>query len=200
MPNRQQLKRTPLGLAVLNLLNEAPMHPYEMQTKMRERGHERAIRIKAASVYDVVERLVRLGLAEVVETSREGRRPERTVYRITEAGHDELIAWLRDLIAQLAPDYRAFEAGLMFIVALEDRDLAVELLRRRAVRLTGAIAGSEALLAEVGEVPRIFLIEEEYAQAMRRCELEWVRKLVEDLQKGDLEWPHFAGWETRRNP
>src|SRR5919197_1785983 len=99
MATNRSLPKTPLALALLNLLNEAPMHPYEMQVKMRERGHERAIRVKAASVYDTVERLTRLGFVEPLETSREGRRPERTVYRLTTRGAEELHAWLRDLIS-----------------------------------------------------------------------------------------------------
>src|SRR5438105_9434497 len=109
MPNNRSFSRTPLALAILNLLNEAPMHPYEMQIKMRERGHDRAIRIKAAPIYDTVGRLAKAGLIDVVETSREGRRPERTVYQITEAGHDELMTWLIDLIARPVPDFRHFE-------------------------------------------------------------------------------------------
>jgi len=175
------------------------MHPYEMQIKMRERGHDRAIRIKAAPIYDTVGRLAKAGLIDVVETSREGRRPERTVYQITEAGHDELMTWLIDLIARPVPDFRHFEAGLMFIVALEDRQLAVDLLRRRAALLSADLAASDAKLAEVADVPRIFLIEEEYAQALRRSELDWVRGLIDDLKEGKLEWPDFTGWEQRRS-
>ena len=38
--------RTPLALAVLNLLHERPMHPYEMQQLMRERGHDQVIKLK----------------------------------------------------------------------------------------------------------------------------------------------------------
>ena len=39
------------------------------------------------------------GYIEPVETSREGRRPERTTYRITEAGKAELMDWLRELLS-----------------------------------------------------------------------------------------------------
>ncbi|HEX6489496.1 MAG TPA: PadR family transcriptional regulator [Candidatus Dormibacteraeota bacterium] len=194
-----RIRSNPLALVILTLLSEAPMHPYEMQVKMRERGHRRVVRIKAASIYDTVGRLVRHGLAEVVETSREGRRPERTVYRLTEAGHDEMLAWLRDLIEKPVADFRSFEAGLTFLVALEDKDLAIELLTRRAKTLSEDIAASDATLAEIHGVPRMFLIEEEYAQALRRAELEWVRGIVDELKSGRLEWPEFPVWEERRD-
>src|SRR5271166_4427196 len=86
------------------------MHPYEMRALMRERGHDRAFTIREPSVYDTVARLASRGFIEPVEVSREGRRPERTVYAITEAGRDELLVWLRDLTSEPAADSPAFAA------------------------------------------------------------------------------------------
>ena len=94
---KRPLPRTPVALCVLSLLNERAMHPYEMRSLMRERGHDRAFRIRESSVYDTVARLAERGFIESVEVNREGRRPERTVYAITEAGRDELLVWLWDL-------------------------------------------------------------------------------------------------------
>jgi DNA-binding PadR family transcriptional regulator len=99
------LPRTPVALSVLSLLNERSMHPYEMRSLIRERGHDRAFRIKESSVYDIVARLADRGFIEPVEVSREGRRPERTVYAITEAGRDELIVWLWDLASEPSAEY-----------------------------------------------------------------------------------------------
>ena len=76
----------PLALAVLSLLVEKPMHPYEMSSTMRERVKEASIKLNYGSLYSVVDSLQRHHLIEVQETIREGRRPERTVYAITEAG------------------------------------------------------------------------------------------------------------------
>ena len=94
------LPRTPVALSVLNLLNERPMHPYEMRTRMRERGHDRAFKIRESSVYDTVTRLAERGFIEPVDVNREGRRPERTVYAITEAGRDELLVWMWELVSE----------------------------------------------------------------------------------------------------
>jgi DNA-binding PadR family transcriptional regulator len=186
------LPRTPIALSVLNLLHERPMHPYEMRTFMRERGHDRAFKIRESSVYDTVARLADRGFIEPVEVNRSGRRPERTVYAITEAGHDELLVWLRELTSQPAADYPAFAAPLMFIYGL-GKDGAVRALRERAARLEAEISRSDAfrqaVLADVGDFPRIFGIEEEYAQAMRNAELAWVRGTVAELQDGTLAWP-----------
>src|ERR1700716_4392995 len=94
MKNNRELPRTPLALAVMNLLMERPMHPYEMKSTMKERGHDQVIRLKGGSIYDTVERLEAGGFIKSQETSREGRGPERTGYAITEAGREEITGWL----------------------------------------------------------------------------------------------------------
>ena len=194
-PRPRPLPRTPIALSVLNLLNERPMHPYEMRSRMRERGHDRAFTIRESSVYDTVARLADRGFIEPVEVNREGRRPERTVYAITEAGRDELMVWLTELTSEPDAEYPAFAAPLMFIYAL-GRDGAITALRQRAALLEAEISRSDALrraiAAEIPDFPRIFGIEEEYAQAMRRAELAWVRATVAELRDGTLPWPALA--------
>jgi len=41
----------------------------------------------------------------------------------------------------------------------------------------------------VPDFPRIFGIEDEYAQAMRQAELAWVRTTVKELRDGTFHWP-----------
>ena len=111
-PRRQRaIPRTPLALAVMNLLHERSMHPYEMKVLMLQRGHERAVRLKEASLYDTVERLAAVGFIAPVEVTREGRRPERTVYGITQAGRDDLLIWMQQLISEPSPEYPNFAAA-----------------------------------------------------------------------------------------
>ena len=187
MKANPELPRTPLALAVMNLLMERPMHPYEMKSTMKERGHDQVIRLKGGSIYDTVERLEAGGFIKSQETSREGRRPERTVYAITEAGRDEITGWLAELLTQPVNEYPQFGGALAFVAAL-DKDEVTRLLKVRIALLDARIAGAEKQLKNflgMG-LPRLFLVEGEYAVAMRRAELEWVRSIVDDIQSGKL--------------
>jgi DNA-binding PadR family transcriptional regulator len=181
-----------VALSVLNLLHERPMHPYEMRTMMRERGHDRAFQIKESSVYDTVARLSDRGFIEPVEVNREGRRPERTVYAITEAGRDELLVWLWELASEPSAEYPPFAAPLMFIASL-GKDRALAAFQQRAARLEADISASDAyrraFAEQLPEFPRLFGIEEEYAQAMRRAELAWVKGTLAELRDGTFPWP-----------
>jgi len=187
MKSKRELPRTPLALAVMNLLVEQPMHPYEMKSKMKERGHDQVIRLKGGSIYDTVERLEAGGFIQAQETSREGRRPERTVYAITETGREEIMAWLRELLAEPVHEFPQFGAALAFFAAV-DKDEVVRLLKLRIALLEGQAAGEEKQLKTFMEMglPRLFLVEGEYALAMKRAEVDWVRKLLVDIEGGSL--------------
>ena len=197
MSTNRRLPKTPLALAVLSLLLEEPMHPYEMKARMQERGHDQVIKIKGASVYDTVERLNRLGFIQPVETNREGRRPERTIYSLTDAGREELLAWLRELISRPVHEYPQFAAALAFMVGVGSHKEVISLLEWRIAALEAQIATSDKLLRHTVDhsIPRIFLIEEEYAQAIRQAEVGFVRGLIADLEAGGL-WPDAATLEA----
>jgi len=81
----------PLALAVLACLYERPMHPYEIASTLRERHKDDSIKLNYGSLYSVVESLKVHTLIVEQQTAREGNRPERTVYEITDAGRLELI-------------------------------------------------------------------------------------------------------------
>ncbi|GAB2743164.1 PadR family transcriptional regulator [Amycolatopsis magusensis] len=180
-------RRTPLNLAVLSLLNEQPRHPYELQSLIKERHIADVVRMRGGSLYDAIARLVTLGFIEVSGTTRDGARPERTVYAITDEGRTELFASLREYVGERAEEYPVFSAGLAHIGQLS-RAEAEELLRRRESSLaelteTWANGLRDALASGL---PRAVLLEVEYAQAMRRAELAWLRKVLEDMP--EMDW------------
>ncbi|TNC23449.1 PadR family transcriptional regulator [Amycolatopsis alkalitolerans] len=191
-----------LALAVLGTVVQRPMHPYEMASMLRARGKEQDLPIKWGSLYTVVRNLEKHGLIEATETARQGARPERTVYRITEEGRAELVDWVRELVSTPEREQPRFEAGLSMLGALTPAD-TVELLRRRLETLEQQLAAQRKAHAEhTQELPRLFLIEEEYDLAIREAEAAWVRRFLGELADGTF--PGLAMWrafhETGRIP
>jgi len=186
----------PLALAVMALLYEGPMHPYEMVSTLRERGKHESVRFKYSSLYSVVEALQREGLILPLETRREGRRPERTIYGLTETGRAEFLTWLRELLSVPVKEYPQFMAGLSFIPALPP-DEAVILLKERVRRLEEEVGGMRSQMDSVmGQgVSRLFLIEHEHELVLREAELRCVRELAREIESGALggmrEWESF---------
>jgi DNA-binding PadR family transcriptional regulator len=183
----------PLALAVLACLFERPMHPYEMATTLRERGKDQSIKLNYGSLYTVVEALQQHGLIVAQETERAGRRPERTVYRLTDAGRMELIDWVSELLSRPVKEYTRFEAGLSLAGVLPPEDIAA-LLAQRCRHLEMEIVQGRSLLQLSGQrgLPRLFVIESEYQLTMREAELAWTRKLAEEITSGALA--DLAAW------
>lgn len=181
-------RSNPLALAVLACLYERPMHPYEIGQTLRARAKHESIRLNYGSLYGVVESLARRRLIRAVETTREGRRPQRTIYEITDRGTVEMHEWLAELVAVPAKEYPQFEAALSLIAALPP-DEVVPLLEQRCLALELRIEQSRALhdAAVKRGLPRLFVIEDEYVQALAEADLTFARRLLDDMRAGDLE-------------
>jgi DNA-binding PadR family transcriptional regulator len=174
------------------------MHPYEMAATLKQRHKEESIKLRYGSLYTVIELLLAHGLIRARETSREGKRPERTVYALTDAGREELLDWMRDLIRDPVKEYPQFEAGLCLLPVLPPTE-ATALLSHRAARLAGEVARLEAQLAAVAQqdlaaiagpqelppalvgvkqFPPLFTVEAEYRLALLKAEHAFVSELV----------------------
>ena len=183
-----------LALALLALLAPGrPMHPYEMASILRRTGKEHDMKIKWGSLYTVVQNLEKHRYITATGSDRAGRRPERTVYDITDAGRAELKDWIRELVAVPEPEALKFTAALS-VVGVLPPDEVTALLRERVQALEADIAAQRAMLREASKhVARIFLIESEYELAMHRAEAAWVRSLLKELTEGTL--PGLADWQ-----
>lgn len=189
-----------LALAVLGLLQEQPMHPYEMASTLRERHKDSSFKVNSGSLYDTVEALARHGWIEPVEMARAGRRPERTVYAPTELGQSEFVHWIDELIRTPVAEYPKFLAAVSYLGALGP-DRAAEALADRAGQLAQRIEETNAVLADTvgsGAVPRLFMIEVECALHAWEAELAWTRRTIAEIRDGSLRWPQAnrtePGW------
>jgi len=182
------------ALAVLSVVIQRPMHPYEMASALRAFGKDQDMEIKWGSLYTVVRNMEKHGLIEAVESTRQGRRPERTVYRITEAGREELVDWARELVSTPQRGTDAFRAGLSVLAVVPPGE-AARLLRQRLERIEAEAAQLRGQLEQHGsEVPRLFLVEAEYDMAIRDAEAAWVRSLLRELESGSF--PDLKMWQT----
>lgn len=178
-----------VGLTVLAMLSVRASHPYELHRFIVD-THKDYVTGLPRSLYHAVDRLARDDLITPTETEREGRRPERTVYEITDEGRRELAVRLRRLLEQPEPDRRTLVAAVSLIGALPP-DTALKALRTRTATLQGMIGTIDAHLATQAEngLPQLLLLELECDRALYGAELDWVRTVIGRIERGDLDWP-----------
>lgn len=175
-------------IAVLALLRESPMHPYQMQRLLHLRHKDELLALKRGSLYHAIHRLERSGLIAVEKTGRDGKRPERTSYRITPAGSNEFLRALRQMVAAPQREPSACMAAMSFLVHLDPEE-ARRQLAERARNLQVEIAQLNDRLADASDhVARINLIEGEYLLAMLKAEHVWIKKLEKEIRDGKLAW------------
>ena len=169
---------TSLGVSVLALLRERPMHGYEMFQTLTARHADRVLKVRPGSLYHVVNRLAEEKLIRPTGTARNGNRPERTTYELTDAGVDALTARLRDLVAGPVNEFERFVVGLAEIQHL-DTASALEALRRRIAALECNVAELRGLRhAPASPGDRAAL---DYLLATTVAKLDWLLGFVDSM-------------------
>ena len=147
----------------------------------------------------VVGQLERAGLITAAGPGREGRRPERTVYALTDAGRAELGDWLRELVAEPRHEYPHFVTALSLIGALGPT--------RSSSCSSDASSGSRAVRAETraaidetvaGGVHPLFLVEEEYRLALLDAERRVRRGLHRPHHRPRDRLAHAVGRDSTK--
>ncbi len=177
------------ALAVLAILSEGQSHPYEITHQVRVRYQDELEGHTARSLYRAVDRLTDEGLIEVAELVREGRRPERTVYRITEEGRSHLRYQLTDLLSNPRLGPQAFQAAIARLGYLSEIE-AVTALEVRLGALEGLVAHHRAAhrsLRERSRLPRLFLLEVEWRLHQMEAEIAFVTATVAAIRSRQLD-------------
>ncbi|WP_208639392.1 PadR family transcriptional regulator [Streptomyces bobili] len=192
MTRKRRKLGNPLALAVMTTLWQKPMHPYEIAQTLRSQGKDASTKTNYGSLYTVVQNLEKHGFVEVTGVERQGNRPERTVYGLTDAGREEMAEWLSDLIAIPAKEYPIFESALSLMAALPPDEVA-RLLEMRLTSLEVQVASGRGALEKLYEtLPRLFLVEVEYQLHMVEAQAQWVRGFLGEIRQGSL--PGVDAW------
>ena len=201
MPGNAPPRSSPLALTVLLMLVGGPIHPYEMQRRIKRWGKDQVVNVaQRANLYKTIDRLHQARLIAVRQTERDQRFPERTVYELTDEGLRVGRRWLVDMLATPRNEFPRFPAALSFIFGLSPEE-ALSVLEQRVALLRGSLAKLERELAGgSGPVPpRVTLLDPEYLRAMTAAELNWVSGVVDDLRTGALTWSHEELAETAKS-
>ncbi len=184
-----------LGLAVLSYLTQGPMHAYAMQRHLRDNDAAATFKLSYGALYSVFGQLVRAGFVVEQGTGRDGNRPERTVYALTDAGRAEMHDWLAELVAEPQPDFPRFGAALSLIAVLRPAQVVgllggrLERIREQQEQIRGTVSGA----LEQGVHP-LFLVEDDYRLDLLNAEIAFIERFITAIDDPDRGWA--AAWDA----
>lgn len=173
-------------LVILGFLRFQPLHGYEIK-QLIEQKMEDWTSIAFGSIYFALRKLEEERLIEKIATEQEGNRPSRSVYQITDAGHEEFMRLLRQVWREVEHPRYSFDIGVFFMQALP-KDEIVEYLKGRVAQLEETLDYLEAHRVERLADPRVL----EFANAIfdhgkvhLEAELTWTRDLLGKVERGE---------------
>ena len=173
-------------LVILGLLREQPLYGYEIKHIIEEHMGDWTS-IAFGSIYFALRKLAEEGFIEKIATEKEGSRPSRSVYQITEAGQEEFLCLLREVWREVEPQYFTFDIGLSFIETLPIEEVKGH-LRKRVKQLEHTIQYLETHRAEQlanPHVPRLAAVVFDHHRAHLQAELDWTRGLLDKVERGE---------------
>ncbi|GGA28017.1 PadR family transcriptional regulator [Paenibacillus physcomitrellae] len=176
----------PIKLAILGLLMEKNMHPYEIRTIMKDRALDQNTKIQIGSLYYAVEQLAKQAYIEAVEVIKSDNRPDKTVYQITDKGKAYFEKLLLSMLEEIEPIHTPIKMALAFAWKGDQAKMA-DVLKKRVVEAEHQVNYLYELYQEhIGVVPRsvLHLMAGNYEHA--KTELKWLKRLYQDAHEGRL--------------
>lgn len=188
-------------IALLALLTQRPMHGYEVRQVIEQYGMHQWANIQYSSIYGGLQQLTKEGLIEEAGTAREGNRPQRTQYRITPQGTDELHALLRQTWAHPVFPPDATNIALSFFMVLPPAELQA-LLGQRIALLDARLARLDAReewaddaggRAKPGAVQAMVADIFSHQRYLLQAERDWAAHVLTRMQHGAYDYGSDLG-------
>ena len=119
--------------ALLALLEQGPMYGYQLRAEFEQRTGA-TWPLNVGQVYTTLNRLERDGLVEGTGADEEGH----VIYRVTEAGRDEVSAWFTTPVPRTQPPRDELAIKLAIAVTVPGVDVGGVIQQQRTATMVGA--------------------------------------------------------------
>lgn len=175
-------------LVILGILRDRPLHGYEIKKVIEEHMADWTS-IAFGSIYFAIDKMSDEGLIEKVSVEQQGKRPSRSVYKITEKGREEFMRLLRDTWSSVERTYFDLDIGLFFLSALPVGEVkkAVSARMRKLTAIQERISFHEGSLMTNDSVPSVARAIFSHTRFHIDAELSWTKDLLGRLERGEYD-------------
>lgn len=193
-----------MKLLILGILMEHDRHPYDIRQAMINRNWNYAFRLRDGSLYYAVDQLRERGWIEAVQTVPVPgeHRPDKTIYRITDAGRREFDRLLYEQLEQTAYPQHPMMLAMPFlrhgdqarIAAIARRQLAASETRIAQLERTLTVKASRLPASSARMIDGML----QYGYAER----DWLLEVIGEAERGTYDQEHAedGSWRPKRRP
>jgi DNA-binding PadR family transcriptional regulator len=168
-------------IAVLSLVVEQDRHGYEIEDVIRERGMREWTEIGFSSIYTVLDRLQKRGLAAARLAAARGGGPARKVFHATPLGKRTYRESVLDALSRPQRLFPLLQQGLAGLAGIPAADAAAA-LGRYGESLRERLGNVRAKRA-AGKAPFHVDYMFDYSECMIGAEAQWVEGLAKKLRR-----------------
>lgn len=161
-------------LLLLGLLLDGKKHGYQLNEYFKH-SLSFCADLKKSTAYYILNKLERDGYVKQ-ETERQGKRPERRVYELTETGHALFYELLRQNLGDFSRTYYDDDIGIAFMAQLPI-DEVQQLLKVKRDKLVATLNQFKEVPAHEGSWG--FVIEHNIAHL--ETEVNWLEGMLDEL-------------------
>lgn len=167
------------------LAAQGPAHGHEIRRLAERIDVENWSDAQVGSIYNALRRLESEGLIEPVRNEQHGRRPTRTIYAITDSGHQELVSLRDKLLYDITLPSDPFDVALWVSAAEPTQALQAAIDRRckSLQELRDRLAEERTRLTTTGYLPAVGELLFRHGEIRVDAELRWHHELRDNLPK-----------------
>lgn len=193
-----------MKLLILGLLLEKDRHPYEIRKTMVDRNWNYAFRLRDGSLYYAVDQLREHGWIEAIHTVPVPgeHRPDKTIYRITEAGRREFDRLMYAQLEQPSYPHHPMMLAMPFL-RYADQARVAEIAARHLTACEERIASLQVTLAvKEKRIPSSALRNIRGMLQLGIAERDWLMTIINEARSGayDEERTDEGEWRPRARP
>lgn len=173
----------PAEYAILGLLNQRPMHGYELFQHFEDGTIGEIVHLEMSQMYAYLKKLERLDtITPEVET--QGMRPPRKIYHLTTQGREIFFAWLMQAVEKPRDIRIFFLLKLYFVQQFQPRQMyslveqQIDACQHFLTHLESRQHSDQQQYGEAGFLDHIVLRSRIH---QTRALLDWMRELQEEL-------------------
>ena len=173
-------------LVILGLLRERPLYGYEIKSIIEDHMGDWT-NIAFGSIYFALGKLADEGYIKKAATEKEGGRPSRSVFQITDEGHVEFERLLREVWNTVNRQFFPFDIGLFFMHVLPREEVLASLSNRvdQLEKVLQYLDQHQSESMAQDQVPLLAKAIFDHTRVHTEAELSWTRDLLEKVEAGE---------------